>query len=33
LTVTYNCVPASFTLQYKQQGEIYIAKQIKVNLE
>jgi hypothetical protein len=33
LTVTYNCVPASFVLQYKQKGEIYIAKQIKVNLE
>jgi len=33
LTVTYNCIPASFVLQYKQKGEIYIAKQIKVNLE
>lgn len=32
LTITYNCVPAGFILKYKQKGEIYIAKQIKVNL-
>ncbi|MBO9129277.1 hypothetical protein [Bacillus sp. 165] len=32
LTITYNCVPASFVLRYKQNGEIYIAKQVKVNL-
>ncbi|WHY84036.1 hypothetical protein QNH39_15235 [Neobacillus novalis] len=32
LTITSNCVPGGFILKYKQRGEIYIAKQIDVNL-
>lgn len=32
LTITHNCVPAGLVLKYKQQGEIYVAKQVDVNL-
>ncbi|WML49046.1 hypothetical protein RCG23_02765 [Neobacillus sp. PS3-34] len=32
LTIKNNCVPAGFILSYKQRGEIYIAKHVKVNL-
>lgn len=32
LPITYNCVPAGFILKYKQTGEIYTAKKIKVEL-
>lgn len=32
LTITNNCVPASFFLKYNQKGEIYVAEQVIVNL-
>ena len=32
LPITSNCVPAGFLLNYKQKGQIYIAKYVKLNL-
>ena len=32
VTLTHNCVPFGFRLTYGQKGEIYVAKQVEVNL-